>query len=103
MSRTIAAVGDADSVMLFQAVGIDAVVAENPLDAGRALRRLANEGYSLIYITEQTARMAKDIIREFKNQTYPVVIAVPGRQKSTGAGMASIRDNVIKAVGKEIF
>ena len=103
MSKAIAAVGDRDSILLFQAVGINTVIAENQQDIEHALRHLEREGYSLIYITERAAQMVKETINEYKNQPFPIVIPVPSRLGIGGAGMDGIRRNVIKAVGKEIF
>ncbi|MDR2178884.1 MAG: V-type ATP synthase subunit F [Synergistaceae bacterium] len=101
----MAAIGDYEMVLPFQAVGIKPVV----LDAakrekfGQILEDLARENYAVVFIQE-------DLFVEFTqkveaiNDAYDTsVLPLPGVLGSTGAGLASIRNSVEKAVGMDIF
>ena len=99
----IAAVGDYASVLLFNALGITAVGADTPQDAEREITRLVAEGYAVIFVTEKTAAGVPEIIKKYRSQTFPALIPIPDKDGSDGSGLRAIRDNVEKAVGKNIF
>ena len=52
----IAVVGDRDSVLGFQALGLSVFVADTPDQAKETLARLAKGDYAIIYLTEQAGR-----------------------------------------------
>lgn len=99
----IAAVGDISSVLLFNALGITAVGADTPEEAEREITRLISENYSVIFVTEKTAAGVPELIKKYKSQTFPAIIPIPDKDGSDGSGLAAIRANVEKAVGKNIF
>lgn len=105
MSRetALAAVGDRASVMLFKALGVQAVYAEDAAEADSAVRALAVAGCKVIYITERLAQKIPETIEQYKTKPYPAVIPIPDRAGSTGLGMRNIRANVEKAVGADIL
>lgn len=99
----IAVVGDRDSVMLFQALGVRVVCAEDAERIEKALHRLAREGFAVIYITESAAQKAGEAIDRYAAQPFPAVIPIPDRDGSGGLGMAGIRKNVERAIGADIL
>jgi V/A-type H+-transporting ATPase subunit F len=99
----IAVIGDRDSVMLWRALGIDTVFAEKPGEIERAIHRLARDGTSVIYITEQAAQQVKEAVDRYKTESYPAIILIPNREGSTGLGMRGIRENIEKAIGADIL
>ena len=52
----IAVLGDRDSVLGFQALGLDVYPADDTDSARVILHRLAKEGYAIVYLTEQLAK-----------------------------------------------
>jgi len=100
---SIAAVGDRDSVMLFKALGIEAVYVEDAHQTEKAIHRLAREGCAVIYITEQAAVLAQEAIERYKTEPFPAIIPIPNRAGTTGFGMQGIRANVEKAIGADIL
>lgn len=99
----LAVVGDRDSIMLFGALGITPVYAETAEDVERAIHHLARSGCAVIYITEQSAALAKEAIDRYKTEAFPAIIPIPGRLGTTGLGMKGIRENVEKAIGADIL
>ena len=51
----IGVIGDRDSVLGFQALGLEAAPAENAEEARQALHRMAKENFAIVYLTEQLA------------------------------------------------
>jgi V/A-type H+-transporting ATPase subunit F len=99
----IGVVGERDAVIAFLALGVTVKDVENPEEAMKAVDTMAREGYGLIFITETMAKDIKETIERYKNEMLPAVILIPGSQGSLGIGLASIRDNVEKAVGVDIL
>lgn len=99
----IAIVGDRDSVMLWGALGIETVFADEPQEIERAIHRLAREGAAIIYITEQALSKAPEAAARYKTQPYPAIIPVPNAEGSLGLGMKGIRGNIEKAIGSDIL
>ena len=99
----IASNGDRDSVMLWGALGIETVFADQPQEIERAVHRLAREGAAIIYITEQALQKAPEAIERYKTEPFPAIIPVPNAEGSLGIGMRGIRANVEKAIGADIL
>ena len=99
----IAAIGDRDSIMLWRSLGVETVFADDALVVARAIDRLAKDGVSVIYITEQCAKMIPDTIQRYLTQPFPAIIPIPNREGTTGYGMAGIKRNVDKAIGADIL
>ena len=51
----IAAMGDKDSIYGFASLGISIFPVTDPAEGAHTLRKLADNGYGVIYITEQLA------------------------------------------------
>ena len=106
----MAAIGDYEMVLPFQAVGIKPVVLDAAKRArfGEILEGLARERYAVIFIQED---LFVDFTKEVEaiNDAYDTsVLPLPGVLGGTGAGaasagLASIRNSVEKAVGMDIF
>ena len=105
VSLPMAAIGEYEMVLPFQAVGVKPVV----LDAAsrgsfeQVLEKLARENYAVVFIQED---LFVEFLRKVEeiNDAYPTsVLPLPGISGSTGAGLASIRGSVEKAVGMDIF
>ena len=102
-SYRIAVVGDKDSVLGFQALGLDVFPAEGPEEARAALHRLARENYAVIYLTEQLSAQLEGDIARYKDALTPAIILIPGKEGSLGIGMANIKTAVERAVGADIL
>jgi V/A-type H+-transporting ATPase subunit F len=104
-SLPMAAIGDYEMVLPFQAAGVKPVVlsAENHDEFGQILEKLARENYGVVFIQENLFVEFTGKVEEI-NDAYPTsVLPLPGILGSTGAGLASIRNSVEKAVGMDIF
>jgi V/A-type H+-transporting ATPase subunit F len=104
----MAAVGDYESILPFQAVGIDPFVAgqngeSDDQDLQPLLRRLLREQYAVVFLVDSLFEEHQEFVREL-NEDYQIsIIPVPGVHGSTGIGVEAIRESVERAVGMDIF
>lgn len=99
----IGMIGDYDSVMGFKAMGIDTYVVKEREKASELLRKIAREGYGIVFVVEDVAEKIMDVIEEVNRDTFCSVILVPSIRGSKGLAMSKISKNVEKAVGMDIF
>ena len=99
---SIAALGDADTVFAYKAVGADAYPVSNESEAREKLRLLARN-YDIIFITEQYAEKIPDLIARYKTRPFPAVIPMPSASGSTGYGRSLVKADVEKAIGTDIL
>lgn len=103
MMYKIAVLGDRDSVLGFQALGLDVFPAQDVQTARPVLHRLAKEGYAIVYLTEQLASGMEEDVSRYKDELTPAIILIPGKEGSLGMGMANIKTAVERAVGADIL
>ncbi len=102
----IAAMGDKDSIYGFASLGLHIFPFEDtaePAEAARTLKRLAENGYAVIYITEFLAEKIQTEINKYSDRPLPAVVLIPGVRGNTGLGMANVSRSVEKAVGSDIL
>ena len=101
----MAAIGDYEMVLPFQAVGIKPFI----MPAGEYekfpafLEKLAAENYAVVFVQEELFISYKLKIEEINDNWNVSVIPIPGIRGSKGAGLDAIRSSVEKAVGMDIF
>ena len=99
----IGVIGDRESVLGFQAVGLDVFPAGDAEEAKKTLKRLAKEDFAIIYITEQFYQCMMKEVEEYTDSRLPAVIPIPGKDGSLGIGMTSVKKSVERAVGADIL
>ena len=97
----IAVVGDYDSIYGFATLGLEICPAGNREEIRNTLRRLAEEDYGIIYITEAAAAEVESDLEVYQERMLPAVIQIPGVSGNTGAGV--VRRTVEQAVGSDIL
>ncbi|MCQ4934980.1 MULTISPECIES: V-type ATP synthase subunit F [Anaerotignum] len=96
-------IGDKDSILGFLALGIDIFPAYNAEEVKKAIHKLAEKDYAIIYITEQASLMAKESIAKYKDFELPAIIVIPGVGGSMGLGMNEVRESAKRAIGADIL
>jgi len=99
----IGIIGDKNSVLAFKAVGLDTFSCETTEETRATLRRLAKEGYAIIFITEGYAKDIHEFMDRFKYQQLPAVIPIPGVDGNHGIGDEILKKSVERAVGADIL
>lgn len=98
-----AVMGDKDSISGFASLGLDIFPDTSPEAAGETLRKLADNNYAVVYITEALAAAIESDIDKYKNRELPAIILIPGITGNTGAGLANVSKAVERAVGSDIL
>ena len=101
-----AVMGDWDSIYGFSALGLDTFRIEENADADEAedmLKRLAQNHYEVIYITEALAKRIPEAIDRFRLMPSPAVILIRGISGNTGDGLKAVKKSVEQAVGSDII
>ena len=101
----LAVVGNYESVLPFQAVGIESFILADDADGQlvETLNRLTNQNYAVIFLLEEWYSSHKDLADELNESSPTSIIPIPGLKGSLGIGIQSIRESVERAVGMDIF
>lgn len=99
----IAVMGDRDSILGFQALGLEVFPSEEISEARRTLHKLSRGEYAVIYITEQLASQLSADIARYKDSVTPAIILIPGKSGSLGLGTSALQSAVERAVGADIL
>ena len=103
MSMKIAAVGEKDAILVFKALGMDVFFATEADKIKKTILDLEEQGYSIIFITENEAIKVEAFLRTFDSKPYPVILSVPdgrsGTQEEGGFAIQKIIKNMERAVG----
>ena len=99
----IAVLGDADSIYGFAALGLDIFAADSAEEGGKLLRKLADHGYGIIYITEHLASQLPEELEHLSTRRLPAIIPIPGVYGNTGLGIQNVKKFVEQAVGSDII
>lgn len=99
----VGVVGDKDSILGFLALGIAICPAYDADEIKKAVHKLVEAEYAIIYITEQASLLVKEYIAKFKDNQLPAIIVIPGIGGSMGLGMNEIRESSKRAIGADIL
>lgn len=99
----IGVLGDRDSVYGFGALGLEVFPVEEPEAGVKLLRRLAEEGYAVLYVTEALCAQIPDELERLRERPLPAVVPIPGIYGNTGMGLQQVKRSVEQAVGSDIL
>jgi len=99
----IGVIGDKDSILGFQAIGVDVFSQTDGEKASRLLHQLVKDQYAVIFVTEGLAAQMREAMDRYRAKAFPTIIMIPGNQGSTGLGIQGIKDCVERAVGADIL
>lgn len=99
----IAVIGDYESIYGFSALGLETYPTTLPETAKKILKKLVDDNYGIVYITEALAQEMIKEIEELKKQVLPAVIVIPGIYDNNGMGVEGVKKSVEQAVGSDIL
>jgi V/A-type H+-transporting ATPase subunit F len=95
--------GDKDSVLWFRAIGVSVYPVTNSEEAEPVLKRLSEEDYAIIFVTEPIAREILPLIDDLARDPLPSIVLIPNNQGSLGLGMEKVKRTGVRAIGADIF
>ncbi len=102
--KRVAVVGDLGSIIGFRGMSMETFAVSDKAETIDALKHLiTSEGYAVIYITEQVAHDADEIIKSVRFQALPAIVTIPQAGEFRGLGKMVIKDAVKKAIGFNIL
>lgn len=99
----IAVIGDRESIYGFSSLGIEIFPAYSGEEAEVIIKKLSDDNYAVIYITEALAKDASETIEKYSREITPAIILIPGVSGNTGEGMGSVLKSIERAVGSQIL
>ena len=92
----------ADGLALGKGVVVAATVEEAEAGA-RLIRRLAEENYAVLYVTEALCAQIPEELDRLREAPLPAVVPIPGISGNTGLGLRQVKRSVEQAVGSDIL
>lgn len=101
----MAAVGSYECILPFKAIGLDVVVVteENHAAVPQTLSKFLRSGYAALFLEEPLYAEYRETVDEINEYSDISIIPVPNQTGSIHVGLQSIRRNVERAVGMDIF
>jgi|SRR5690554_44234 len=99
----IAAIGNKDTIILFNAIGVKTFITDRASEIEKIIYRLEQSNCKIIYIAEELYKSIPEVIEKYSYDPFPIIIPIPITDKSLGIGSKTIKDNVEKAIGIDIF
>lgn len=99
----MALVGDKDSIMGFQLLGISIFSVTNKEDTINILNELIKEKYAAVFITEEIASQIFDKIEELQKKYLISVTIIPNKLERKNLGLKILKKSIEKAIGTDIL
>lgn len=101
----MAAIGSYDSMLPFKAIGLDVAIIndENRNAIAQIISKFARLNFAALFMEESLYVEFQEAVDEISESNDISIIPVPNQSGSMGVGLASIRNNVERAVGMDIF
>lgn len=99
----MAAIGDQDAIVIFNAIGIKTFKAKSADEVDRIIFDLVNQKCKIIYLSESLYLSLNETLEKYKSSPFPIIIPIPTSEENQGIGMKKIKSNVEKAIGIDIF
>jgi len=99
----IALVGDRDSIMGFQLLGISIFPVTNKEETINIFNELIKEKYAAVFVTEEIASQIFDKIEELQKKYLISVTIIPNKLERKNLGLKILKKNIEKAIGTDIL
>lgn len=103
MSQKVGVIGKKYVIMPFKLLGFHVHYAESAKDIREGIQKMAEEKFGVIFMTEEAAVLAADLVESYQAKMSPAIIMIPNQKGSTGMGMQGIEETVEKAIGQNIL
>lgn len=98
----VAVLGEKKIVLAFKSLGIAVFGIEKEDDFNLAVKKIEEDEYSVLFITESIAQKHKKEIEHFYTKTLPAVLIIPGATNLQGVGRESLKKTIERALGSDL-
>lgn len=111
MAKTIAVIGNSDSIEYFRVLGCETYETKDGALTQEQFDEVVKRRFKIILVTEEVFHEYRDIIRRRTLRMFPVVTIIPDVRSaawtkegpvSSGVALEEIRMAVVKAIGQDI-
>ena len=100
----IAVIGDYDSIYGFATLGLSICPVKTREECQKKIKTSLQTVSTGLYIfTEAVAAQIEEEIEQYRENTLPAIIQIPGVSGNTGAGVNGVKKTVEQAVGSDIL
>lgn len=99
----VCAIGDFDSMLGFNAMGLDVFPCTTVEEARRTLHKAARGKFAIVIITENFARDMQEDMNRYKDERLPAIVPIPGMDGNYGVGMGNLKKSIQRAVGADLI
>lgn len=104
MPKSIAVIGDSESIKGFGTIGLDTFICDISEQAPQILRKAAGcDNYAIIYMTESLFLHCEKERNLYEEKITPAIIPIPDAKVSLDMGKKRLSSFVEKAVGSDII
>ncbi len=100
--KQIAIIGNGESVLAFKAAGVDAYFADDEKKARELLKKLAATR-KVIFVTDDLARAADDLIERSLENPYPIIVPIPSADGKSEYAAEKLRSQAERALGADVL
>lgn len=101
--RKIAVVGERESILAFQALGLQTAECETVEEAVERLNEFASGDVGVIFLTESIAEKMGDHLVEWRLRYLPIVVIIPSAKSEPYLGRRELRTAIRKATGIDLI
>lgn len=103
MEERIGIMGEYESIAGFRALGLSARQVSDPKEAEEVLGQWAEEGYAVVFITEELAETMGARLAAWRLRYLPAVTVIPSARKEAWLGKEELRTAIRKATGIDMI
>jgi len=103
-TNKVAAIGDADFVMPFSALGVDTYPTDQSSEqAIETARKIVNDKYALVIVAENIAPAVEEVFSACQDMPTPCIVVVPFTAESKGVATKALGEVLKFATGINIL
>ncbi len=98
----IYAIGPTEVTLLFQSIGIKALIISEERELRRKIDEISSEA-KIIFISEALKAYVTDIKKKYQDLAYPIILLIPMDGELSDLGIEKLKKDVERAIGMALI
>lgn len=98
----IYAIGPTEATLLFQSIGIKALIISEERELRRKIDEISSEA-KIIFISEALKAYVSEIKKKYQDLTYPIILLIPMDGELSSLGIEKLKKDVERAIGMALI